>query len=140
MKHFGTLFPFWLTVQAYALWFFLDVKIMQMLFLGIAEPTGTTDCRLTEWALLRWGKALTWALLWAEFPVGTSERSRRGIAWAPLLLPWEAHTRPILHICVSLFYAWYCIMQHCTSTICAFIYLKEKVLFFWITLTKSGFI
>lgn len=40
MKHFGTRLPFWLRVHAYV--FFLDIKIIQMLSLQIAQSTGTT--------------------------------------------------------------------------------------------------
>lgn len=139
MKHFGTLFPFWLTVQAYALWFFLDVKIMQMLFLGIAEPTGTTRLQTDRVGLAALGQSIDLSPAVSWIPCGNlwEEQERHCLSplTAPLRGPYSSNIT-----CVSLFYAWYCTMQHCTSTICAFIYLKEKVLFFWITLTKSGFI
>lgn len=70
MKHFGTQFPFWLRVHAYALWFFLDIKIIQMLFLHTAQTTGTTRLQTDRVSLavlvqnIDLSPAVSWAPLW----------------------------------------------------------------------------
>lgn len=102
VKHFGTRLPFWLRVHVYTLWFFLDIKIISMVSVGIAQKP--PDCRLTGWALLCWCEALTWALLWAELPCENLWEEQGRHCSSPLTAPsWEANSPPLLCVCMCVF-------------------------------------
>lgn len=101
MKHFGTLFPFWLTVQAYALWFFLDIKIMQMLFLGIAEPTGTTRLQTDRVGLAALGQSIDLSPAVSWIPCGNLWEEQERHCLSPLSAPLRGpYSSNITYVCV----------------------------------------